>query len=155
MGWMNLNDYLVIEAAAAARRQDLMNAGRRFPESQSWVTVVVLAVSAPGHRQRRLRVLGNHSRGVPPTSTFPTSPRRRCPRPGDQPRRPVGDDEQRVGLALDRRCPRRRWRWADVYVSGLGPATTVAPPPSRSTLSASTNASGSGFGRRDSHADQG
>ena len=47
MGWMNLNDYLVIEAAAAARRQDLMNAGRRFPESQSWVvTVVVLAVSA-------------------------------------------------------------------------------------------------------------
>ena len=30
-----------------------------------------------------------------PTSTFPTSPRRRC--------------------------PRRRWRWADVYVSGLGP----------------------------------
>ena len=46
MGWMNLNDYLVIEAAAAARRQDLMNAGRRFPESQSWVAVVVLAVSA-------------------------------------------------------------------------------------------------------------
>src|SRR5712691_4651613 len=46
MGWMNLNDYLLIEAAAAARRQDLMNAGRRFPESQSWVTVFVLAASA-------------------------------------------------------------------------------------------------------------
>src|SRR5437879_13773423 len=69
MGWMNLNDYLVTEAAAAARRQDLMNAGRRFPESQSWVTVVVLAVSAlvigsggcassettPGASRRRLR----------------------------------------------------------------------------------------------------
>src|SRR5207248_692860 len=64
--------------------------------------------------------------------------------PGDQPRRPVGDDEQRVGLALDamgrrlrsprlpgvdvpgvdasmspRPQPRRAMRWADVYVGML------------------------------------
>src|SRR5213078_4646128 len=49
--------------------------------------------------------------------------------PGDQPRRPVGDDEQRVGLALDAMGRRvypasmspASMRWADVYVSGLGP----------------------------------
>ena len=46
MGWMNLNDYLLIEAAATARRQDLMNAGTRCPDSQSWITAFVLAASA-------------------------------------------------------------------------------------------------------------
>src|SRR3989442_9453828 len=50
----------------------------------------------------------------------------------------VVDDEQRVGLALDAmgrrlRAPRLpgvdvppRWRWADVYVSGLGPRDHVS-----------------------------
>ena len=46
MGWMNLNDYLLIEAAATARRQDLMNAGTRCPDSQNWITAFVLAASA-------------------------------------------------------------------------------------------------------------
>src|SRR6266550_2626430 len=38
--------------------------------------------------------------------------------PGDQPRRPVGDDEQRVGLALDAMGRRLRC-WPTVLPSGI------------------------------------